>query len=112
MNKDLGYMQSKKRKKVTEAQKEQYKRYLNSPKWRQKREDALEFHGRACGLCGGQQNLEVHHLTYINLYKETMADLRIVCRSCHHRIHKQRPSRKKISSEIDVATYYPNRKVL
>ena len=60
-----------------------YKKYINSPDWRKKREKALELLGRKCNQCGCENNLEVHHLNYDNLYYESTFDVEILCTSCH-----------------------------
>jgi hypothetical protein len=38
-------------------------------------------------LCGSKKRLDVHHLTYANLGKESINDLRVLCRSCHDKVH-------------------------
>lgn len=125
------YNQKKKRKKkrgvklqtghgnkpVTHAQKAQYYKYLKSSQWREKREVALEMYGRVCGLCGCKHNLQVHHRTYKNIYKELMEDLMILCESCHRTHHKAqiwkngKVSKYMKNPNYDTAptTFYQNR---
>ena len=60
-----------------------YEKYIISPEWRKKRERALELLGRKCNKCGCENNLQVHHLNYDNLYYESTCDVEILCTSCH-----------------------------
>lgn len=110
-----------KRKKITPAQKAEYKKYLLSGTWKLIREQAFEFYGRCCGLCGCTNNLEIHHKTYVNIYFETMADLMVLCDHCHknhhYRENKERVNRNGRRSkymqnpwyESSPVTYFPKR---
>lgn len=64
-----------------------YRNYLQSEYWLQKRREALNFYGNKCCDCGTTKNLNVHHVTYKNLGDEAMADLEILCGSCHQKEH-------------------------
>lgn len=127
------YNQKKKRKKkkrvqlkighgrnkpITAKQKAQYYKYLQSSQWKAKRDVAMEMYGRACGLCGSRHDLQVHHRTYKNIFKELMEDLMILCESCHYAHHKAQiwnngktskymkdPAYDKIAT-----TFYPDRR--
>ena len=39
-----------------------------------------------CTKCGSEENLVVHHLTYID---ETMSDLITLCTTCHGKLNKK-----------------------
>lgn len=67
-----------------------YRKYINSQAWREKRELALDFYDNNCGLCGSKFNLHVHHKTYKNLYRESMADLMLLCETCHKTAHSHK----------------------
>lgn len=105
-------------KRVTPQDKARYYQYLKSAQWREKRKFALEFYGNRCGLCGSRFNLEIHHRSYKNIFKELMEDLMILCETCHKRHHKSqvwkngKQSRYMRNPEYDnePVTYYPNRK--
>jgi len=61
-----------------------YQNYINSYEWRQKALAAKKFAGNKCQECGYTKNLEVHHLSYDNLYRERYCDVKVLCkRSCH-----------------------------
>lgn len=64
-----------------------YTAYLKSSKWKEKRKEALDFYGRKCSECSVKSNLQVHHLTYDNLFNERIEDLRILCKKCHEAVH-------------------------
>jgi 5-methylcytosine-specific restriction endonuclease McrA len=67
-----------------------YLDYLASPAWQEMRRLRLEFDGYRCRDCGSQHRLEIHHLTYVHLGYEDIAEIITVCRSCHERRHLQR----------------------
>lgn len=69
--------------------KSEYYAYLDSPEWKRKREQRLEIDGHKCVLCGATERqgstLNVHHLTYDNMYQEDVQhDLVTLCRTCHY----------------------------
>lgn len=67
--------------------KTKYNAYINSPEWREKRRKVLDFRGCKCQRCLSEENLQIHHWTYRNLYKEKIADLFVLCYSCHVALH-------------------------
>ena len=78
---------------------ELYRSYLCSPVWQAKRIEALTHYGAICNRCR-EHGTDVHHKTYKRVGgNELMADLEILCRSCHeahHRIEKaMRPRRSR-----------------
>ena len=69
-----------------------YKLYLLSDQWNQKKLEALKWYFRACMFCGGKESLQVHHrpLGYKHLYREDVAtQLSVVCERCHKRHHRK-----------------------
>lgn len=64
-----------------------YKEYIKSTAWYQKKLARLKKDKYTCQKCGDTEFLEVHHLTYDNLGDEPMEDLITVCRDCHQKIH-------------------------
>lgn len=73
-------------KQLTERQKE-YREYLKSDKWKQKREEVLEEQGRKCIFCDSENKLQVHHENYDNVGNEGSWDLFVLCNKCHTRVH-------------------------
>lgn len=61
--------------------------YLSSDAWDSKRKQRLAIDNYTCQGCGCKKPLEVHHITYINIFREEMRDLVSVCRGCHQNIH-------------------------
>lgn len=64
--------------------------YINSPKWKAKRE--LYFkrsRGHGCFCCSAEikPNFHLHHRTYKRLGNERWQDLVVVCPECHWLIH-------------------------
>ena len=68
-----------------------YKAYLNSWQWQEKREEYLQEYGSdACEMCGTVcENLQVHHKHYRNIYDEDMNDLIALCPECHSQMHDE-----------------------
>lgn len=75
--------------------KTQYEQYLMSDEWHQKAEARKRIDHYTCQMCGSHENLEVHHLTYHNIYHEDIEkDLVTLCGGhggqcgCHQKIHR------------------------
>jgi len=62
---------------------EEYRSYLRSTQWREKRKEFLEMAGYECEECGESEGLQVHHLNYENLGDESEDDVQVLCRECH-----------------------------
>ena len=62
--------------------------YLKSPYWQDKRKLILARDNCHCVDCGATHNLQVHHLRYINLGNEPLADLITLCGDCHTKRHE------------------------
>lgn len=61
----------------------QYREYLTSSQWHQRRNQALKEAGYRCHVCDVKRNLQVHHVSYERLGAELPEDLVVVCRGCH-----------------------------
>lgn len=66
-----------------------YREYINSDKWREKRNKIIRRAGAVCEMCGSHRNIQVHHLSYDRLGFEHDNDLLCVCRKCHENIHSK-----------------------
>lgn len=64
-----------------------YEAYLQSHKWSKKREAALKEADYKCSICGGKDNLQVHHLSYKEVEGEDVSQVRVLCRPCHEKVH-------------------------
>jgi len=64
-----------------------YRDYLRSTWWKNRRFQALNDVGRQCQLCNSEVDLQVHHLSYENLGNEKPKDLLISCEVCHKLTH-------------------------
>lgn len=69
----------------------EFQDYLESDKWKQKREERYKKDNHQCVLCKSNKRISCHHLTYARLYKEDINDLITFCNKCHQRIHKISP---------------------
>lgn len=68
----------------------QYSIYLSSPEWRIKRSLVLKRANGICEGCGITKATQVHHLTYVRLYKEMLFDLVAICDDCHQSLHEKK----------------------
>ena len=75
-------------------QSEEYKKYIRSPEWEQKKAERLEIDGHKCAMCGRPESkcrngLQCHHTNYKKpLGQESVYDdLVSLCPSCHMKIH-------------------------
>ncbi len=79
-----------------------YVRYMRSPTWRKRRQDAIKRQGHRCERCKmfrfRKGDLQVHHLTYDRLGKERNEDLQVVCRHCHDVADQERMQRVQAES--------------
>ncbi len=67
-----------------------YRAYLQSAKWRAKREEYFRSHPRACSRCGTTKGrIDLHHITYERVGNERLEDLEATCRDCHRVIHRE-----------------------
>ena len=74
------------------VQTEEYKRYIKSAQWEQKKQERMKIDNYSCVMCGRSQKycktLQVHHVTYQRLGCENIyTDLCTVCGSCHKKLH-------------------------
>ena len=69
----------------------EYKKYLESTNWKEKRRRVLERDGNLC-ICG-ERAIHVHHKTYENLGQERLSDLVALCKNCHDGYHGHLPAK-------------------
>ena len=67
-------------------QRSDYKEYMLSAYWKEKRELCMERDGGRCQDCGAMAT-EVHHKTYDRLFNEDLEDLVALCSECHRARH-------------------------
>lgn len=68
-----------------------YHAYIRSPAWERVRQAKFAQVGRRCQNCGGDERLEVHHMTYDRFQKERLEDLQVLCHLCHAHEHGRAP---------------------
>ena len=67
--------------------KSKYEIYLESEQFADLRKKVLRRDNNKCRACGSTENLQVHHLSYKNIYHEELDDLVCLCRNCHAAFH-------------------------
>lgn len=75
-------------KKITMAS-TTYNKYINSPEWQLKRQEAFKAYGRQCMVCISPNDLHIHHRNYDRFTDEAISDLLVLCMTCHALLHKQ-----------------------
>jgi hypothetical protein len=63
----------------------QYLQHIRSSRWRNMRRDMIRLRGERCEQCGNGPPVHLHHKTYEHLGREWIADLELLCCSCHAR---------------------------
>lgn len=64
-----------------------YNKYLKSPQWKAKRELWFATYGKYCRACGTTFGpIQLHHMTYERLGRESMRDLVALCTKCHREV--------------------------
>jgi 5-methylcytosine-specific restriction endonuclease McrA len=71
---------------VFKIKQELYSSYLSSDQWR-KKQKAILARDCTCRLCKGSKAIEVHHLTYASVFRESQYDLIGLCKGCHRKLH-------------------------
>ena len=61
--------------------------YMQSEKWRIKRNAVFVRDNNTCQSCGSTDRLECHHIDYTMLGDEPLEHLITVCRQCHQAVH-------------------------
>jgi len=69
----------------------EYKRVINSPRWRKLREQLIHAYDSVCQRCKKKSDkLSLHHKNYERLGKERLTDLELVCENCHPSADEER----------------------
>ena len=69
-----------------------YRKYIQSPEWKEKRQAKLDACSGKCECEGGctREATQVHHLHYDSLGNESLDDLQALCPKCHMQKSKVR----------------------
>ena len=65
-----------------------YQQYLDSDRWKEKRDRIMKKAGGKCRFCG-KPATAVHHETYKRRGREKDVDLTAVCDHCHAMLHRK-----------------------
>jgi hypothetical protein len=69
-----------------------YQWYLGTAFWREQREAVLRRAKGVCEQCKQRSAVQIHHLTYVRIFKELPNDLMALCQKCHAEIHNKTPA--------------------
>lgn len=64
-----------------------YEQYLASPHWMEFREGYFTRHPNKCFITGRSTAMHLHHITYVNIGKETDKDVVPLCEEMHTLVH-------------------------
>lgn len=66
-----------------------YLEYMDRLEWRQFSFEVIDHYGGECWACGGEDDLQAHHLVYRNVmpWEYGMNEMRCLCRRCHAAVH-------------------------
>lgn len=71
---------------------EDYRDYLSSDDWKERRKEMMEEAGWVCNECGNKAT-QLHHLAYDNLGCEELdIDVIPLCTACHREVHGNKDS--------------------
>lgn len=65
-----------------------YKAYLTSKEWDDRRKEYSSIHPCKCEVCGSNNQVQLHHICYDRLGYEKDMDLVPLCKDCHDNIHQ------------------------
>jgi 5-methylcytosine-specific restriction endonuclease McrA len=65
-----------------------YREYLKTDGWKRRRAKAIRRAKGRCEICKTKNRIQVHHLTYARLGKESPNDLQVLCDNCHRNAHE------------------------
>jgi hypothetical protein len=81
---------------------DEYREYLKSAVWAEKRKVVIEAAGYRCQLCNVSRTLHVHHRTYPKeLGSEPTTDLIALCERCHSTFHGVTAKKKATGRRTD-----------
>ena len=81
-----------------------YATYLKSKEWIDLKIDLITTRGQRCEKCRKDKKsptlLQIHHLTYKNIFNESPEDLMILCSRCHRIEHGLIKSKKTVKTKV------------
>lgn len=81
----------------TGSSRENYRSYLASPAWQEKRVAAFKRCGGICEGCKSAPATEIHHVSYERFKRELPGDLAALCHPCHVRADERQRTEKEIA---------------
>lgn len=64
-----------------------YDKYLASKHWQEKKARYQKIYVKNCVVCGKDDRLHLHHMTYARIGNERLDDLCYLCDKCHSYVH-------------------------
>src|SRR5690242_5089789 len=79
---------------------------MNSNTWAIRKSKYFKFFPKKCAACDSEENIHLHHLTYVRMGYEFDSDLAALCEPCHNNVHEIHKKLKGSSSLQDVTFRY------
>lgn len=86
-----------------------YRQYINSDYWVQRKALYFKTHPKVCTVCGATDKIHLHHINYDSVGYEGDCDLEPLCENCHrvlHSIKDQQPETKEELYDM-VSRFFP-----
>ncbi|WP_449573269.1 HNH endonuclease [Methanospirillum sp.] len=75
--------------------------------WNVIRRQILQRDGYRCQICGEQKDLSVHHIIPLSMGGDsTTGNLRVLCHTCHQRVHGKRVVRDRTKKRFRIRIRY------
>jgi hypothetical protein len=66
----------------------EYRKYLKSPEWAERKRRYYAIHYRRCAARGRYKKIHLHQRSYERLTREPDSDPRPLCFNCHRNVHR------------------------
>lgn len=88
---------------------ENYKLYLKTDWWKERRKKYWKYHPKKCYCCGGVAT-DIHHNNYSHLFEERDKDFVPLCNNCHREVHALQKITGKLKNNHKIIKERHNKK--
>lgn len=73
----------------------EYQKYLKSTHWKKFKREFFKRFEKVCRKCNSKDRIQLHHISYENLWCEQFLDVIPLCENCHAIRHNKKPKKKR-----------------